>query len=164
MYIGKGTGKRAFREKNKFDVVILCDGLTEDRAWELEASLIQSYRQAGHKLLNKTDGGTGGFTEINSSPDLRKRRDLSFRTRYQTEGPTSKEKDRIANFQRIGQEARIGSQHTEETKQLIGLKKNKSVMTPNGMFTSRLQASLHYGVTPKTISDWMNKDKGFHYV
>jgi hypothetical protein len=70
-YIGKGRGKRAydlFRNKDWFNVIketeyevrILCDGLSNDRAFRIERAYI---KQFGLKnLVNKVVGGAGGST------------------------------------------------------------------------------------------------------
>lgn len=69
-YIGRGVGRRAWnRNRSTFwnsvaskhgvvvDVVI--DGLTKHEANQIERILIRAYRDAGHRLVNLTNGGDG---------------------------------------------------------------------------------------------------------
>jgi hypothetical protein len=71
-YIGKGTGKRAYKKhrksnitpKDKSNIVIIKDLLSESDAFELEKQLIQQYgrKDIGTGILsNLTDGGEGSY-------------------------------------------------------------------------------------------------------
>jgi hypothetical protein len=72
-YIGKGTGRRAWKTKdrnylwesittnNEYEVRILHDNLTEEQSLELETCLIEKYgrKETGGTLVNMTAGGEG---------------------------------------------------------------------------------------------------------
>ena len=87
-YVGKGKDKRAFSTKGRnkfwnnmvnkygFEVVILCDGLTEAQSFEIEKQYIKKYgfRNKGGVLVNQTEGGTGGNTETLENKEQRRKK------------------------------------------------------------------------------------------
>jgi hypothetical protein len=74
-YIGKGVKRRAWactkgsrgqhwlraKEKHGFRVEILARWATKDEAFEHEKFLISTFRDMGHPLVNKTNGGEGSL-------------------------------------------------------------------------------------------------------
>lgn len=66
IYVGKGTGKRAYRDSS-VDVEIYKNNLTENEAFELEKHLIKRFGRKDRKegsLLNLTDGGGIAFSTL----------------------------------------------------------------------------------------------------
>lgn len=77
-YVGKGSGRRAWEKYNRsfkwheiadnfgYRIEIIFNYLIESEAFAIERKFISFYRNQGHLLLNKTDGGEGtsrpGFT------------------------------------------------------------------------------------------------------
>lgn len=84
-YIGKGSGKRAHelrqtqrslhwtrvKEKHGVKVEILAKWKLESDAFEHEKFLIAMFRAMGAKLVNASDGGSGGSTGAIKSPEHR---------------------------------------------------------------------------------------------
>jgi len=90
-YIGKGTGKRAFRVKGKrnqyfTNIVnkinckcqILIDNLTEEEAFQKEKQLIKLYKTYGYCEANLTLGGEGA-SGLKHSPETISKRVASMR-------------------------------------------------------------------------------------
>jgi len=82
-YIGKGKGKRAFSDegrnnhwhsvvkKHGFDVIILVDNISDEKALELEKSFI---KQIGlENLSNMHPGGQGGWSHVQNDEIFAKR-------------------------------------------------------------------------------------------
>lgn len=120
-YIGKGSGNRAWDEhwsryqnriwkgcaKHGYAVEIVCDGLDEKHALELEVMLIQAHGRKNlgtGELANLTDGGEGGSGAVRSQETRDK---IGRAHRGRTLAPEHVEKMRVAN---------LGKKHTEEAK------------------------------------------------
>ncbi len=109
-YIGKGMGDRAFSEKNRnihwhrtvakygYEVKILANWDSEEKAFDHEKLLISCFKDMGIKLVNLTDGGEGS---------------AGYRW-------TDEQK---ANFDTSGSKnAMYGKKHTETTKRKLSEK------------------------------------------
>lgn len=93
-YIGKGTGKRAWRKhtpinlpKDKNRIIILRDNLDEQSAFLLEIELIQKYgrKDIGTGILhNRCDGGQGN-SGYSQSDEARKKISVAHQGRHHTE-------------------------------------------------------------------------------
>lgn len=86
-YIGKGVGDRAYSKKSRnrhwrfiadkydYNVVILVNNISDEKAYELEKSFIEQIGM--ENLANYNPGGSGGFSEEShkkaSSPEIRKK-------------------------------------------------------------------------------------------
>lgn len=92
-YVGKGTGNRAYRNKQA-RVVIYRDSLTEQEAWDLEKQLISKHKRTidGGTLINRTLGGNGGWSEVNSCPELIEKAERARRSRFQNNDLTERQK------------------------------------------------------------------------
>ena len=109
-YIGKGTGNRAYVKhyaplpKDKSNIVILKENLTEQQAHNLEIELIAKYgrKDLGTGILhNRTNGGEGisnpsvatreklAYAKRNESPETRLKRSIAAKNRVRT--PLSEE-------------------------------------------------------------------------
>ena len=114
-YIGKGSGKRAWKKTSRSDywkrienkygrnVEIVKDGLQEHEAFELEKELIAYYGR--YTLCNLNDGGFGG---VNPSEETRLK--MSIARTGTTISEETREKKRVGG---------LGRKHSEETKTKI---------------------------------------------
>lgn len=116
-YIGKGKGIRAYRKgkkrsdwwnkivaKHGYEVQIARSGLTEDKAFEVEKSLISLFKACGHVLCNMTDGGEG---QSGLKPSEETRRKMS---------EANKGKKHSDDHKRKISEVMKGKKHSEEAK------------------------------------------------
>lgn len=121
-YVGKGSGNRAWDDqkiryqnriwkgcaKHGYTVEIVCDGLDEKHALDLEAMLIQFHGRKNlgtGQLANLTNGGEGGYGAVRSQETKDK---ISRAHRGKTLSPEHVEKMRVAN---------LGKKHTESAKE-----------------------------------------------
>lgn len=121
-YIGKGSGNRAWDEhwsryqnriwkgcaKHGYTVEIICDGLDEKHALDLEVMLIQFYGRKNlgtGSLANLTDGGEGGNGAVRSQETRDK---IGRAHRGRTLSPEHVERMRVAN---------LGKTHTDAAKE-----------------------------------------------
>lgn len=131
-YVGKGSGKRAWKKTQRNDywkrveakhgriVEIVQQKLTEDDAFELEVKLIKSFGLS--KLCNAMTGGMGGRK---ASDETRARQSAARMGRKVSD--ETREKMRLASLNRRHSEetkrklseinkGRVGRKHSDETK------------------------------------------------
>jgi hypothetical protein len=78
----------------------------------------------------------------------------------------TRELQRAATLKQVAQHhPRTGVKHTTETIDKIRATKLKAIMTPNGVFPSRLAVAQAAGVHPTRVSVWVKKwPKHYYYV
>ena len=193
-YIGKGKGNRAFSTKGRnvfwnntvnkygFEVVLLCDGLTEQQSFEIEKQYIKKYgfRNEGGLLVNLTDGGTGGNTENElNKEERRKKLSLSkIGDKNPNYGkPVNKGIKRSAES--IKKQAdkikgrKLKGEHYE--KVILGLKKAKEVQSKNAnkiiclntgkIWQNRHECCNELGITTNTLKARIKRNtliKGYY--
>ena len=179
-YIGKGKGRRITAAHNvsvptnKSDIVFLERNLTEIGALALERRMIAWYgrKDLGTGILrNLTDGGEGASGAIRSNKHKQILREIKLgksrsdetieKIKINTPRLTGEKngmygkKHSQGTLDKIRQKA-TGKKYSSETNAKKGnsLDKNgraKSVMTPNGMFTTITEASQKLNVCYHTI-------------
>ena len=179
-YIGKGKGRRITAThnvsvpKNKSDIVFLECNLTEIGALALERRMIAWYgrKDLGTGILrNLTDGGEGASGAIRSDRHKQILREMKLgksrsadtieKIKNNTPRLTGEKNGMYGKthsqntLDKIRQKA-TGKKYSSETNAKKGnpLDKNgraKSVMTPNGMFTTITEASQNLDVCYHTI-------------
>jgi len=121
-YIGKGVGQRAYstnhrapRPANKEDVIILCEGLTDERACEIETELIAFFgREAdGGILQNKRGKGSNGLAGKKQTEEHRRKRSLAQKGK--------KRRPKTPEERKAISDAKKGVPRSEETKKKIGI-------------------------------------------
>ena len=118
-YVGKGSGKRAFSNKDRnthwknivnkygFTVDFVCSNLDEELAFFAEQELIDVYKKRGLQLANMTAGGDGGGSCV-VSEETKQKLSVALKGRKKPEGFSEKLKQRM-----------IGKKATEETKKRL---------------------------------------------
>lgn len=139
-YVGKGTRNRAWalgsrtpyhkriRAKLKdagleVDVRIIADDLLEADAFKREIDLIALYRERGHRLVNRTNGGEGA-SGLLCTPERREKISRANRGRKLTEEHRAKlsswvrteETRRKISESGRGRQSRLGMTHSAETR------------------------------------------------
>lgn len=139
-YIGKGSEKRAHEFSNrgkhwknlvakygKPDVQIIANWGTEKESLDHEILLISCFRDLGHKLCNKTDGGEGisGYRHTEDTKAKIAAASKGNKWNLGTKMPEeTKQKIRLANTGKKmnpaavekSRQAKIGKKHSEEAK------------------------------------------------
>lgn len=105
VYVGKGCGKRAYREKEAYDVEIYKNNLTEEQAYDLEKKLIAEFGRADKgdgPLMNLTDGGGLAFhTLFWKGEEIKKRFDEGIKRRSEREGWKEEQADRARHAAKV---------------------------------------------------------------
>jgi len=145
-YIGKGKDRRAWDKhpnirlpKNKSNIIIISDNLTESQAFDLEKELIAKYGRKNNNtgiLRNKTDGGEGVSGKIVTKE---MRQHLSILNKGKTISLETREKLRIANIGKklskehveIIKQVNTGKILTDETKQKMSASKKGLELSNN---------------------------------
>lgn len=137
-YIGKGSKRRAWKTHRRnnhwksvvekhgnFGVEILANWKTEEEAFDHEMFLINCFKEMGHLLTNKTDGGEGASGYKHSE-----------KTKLKMKHVTSKETKQKISLARQGKYAgknhsRYGVVVTEETRQKMRVANTGGKNNPN---------------------------------
>ncbi|WP_089177255.1 NUMOD3 domain-containing DNA-binding protein [Bosea sp. AS-1] len=164
-YIGKGSGNRAWDEhwsryqnriwkgcaKHGYTVEIVCDGLDEKHALDLEVMLIQAHGRknlGAGELANLTDGGEGVSGRVLSEETKRKISDgnkgkiMSLEARIKlaqycgdraSMWGKKHSPETIAKLSagKIGNKNPLGHRHSEETKETLKFKARNKPMNPH---------------------------------
>ena len=146
-YIGKGKGKRAYSKqgrsnywhrivnKHGYKVVILVNGISEEKAFALEKSFIE---QIGRKnLCNATNGGEGISGYVYSEESKQKMSNKSFKHTEEYKTKMSKimtgkkldenAKQKISNSKK-GNNFALGLKHSPESVNERKVKLHKSIL------------------------------------
>lgn len=136
-YIGKGSAKRAWSnkcrnrhwhnvvKKHGYQVTIEAAGLDSEKAFELEQLLIALHGRVDKGtglLVNRTDGGEGGWPPLVYTKELREKRRVQLAGNKYTFGSklTTEHKDKIAKGL-VGNTNTLGTTASPETKTKMSL-------------------------------------------
>jgi hypothetical protein len=166
-YIGKGCGHRAWSKANRnnhwqrtvekygLQVVVLAEWATEEEAFEHEKVLIACFRDMGHKLVNRTDGGGGVSGLVMTAEWKQKKREFRTGKKHSVE---TRKKIAEANRLRVKKPESIEKQRTkiigrkatieQRLKQSLAAKGKKK---PDGFGEKIRQARTGVPRTPETI-------------
>ena len=169
-YIGMGTGQRAWRHCNSYDVPVPCedcvlilrDNLTQEQAWEHERWLIAFYgRQCdGGILLNKARGGKGwGGGSPATEERKRKIGDANRGRKLTTEHKEKLRKAKLGKKQKL----EVIRHRAEKIKRPISITNVETNKIHN--FRSVADCAKFLNVNRETVSRWKKKPqkllKGF---
>lgn len=105
VYVGKGCGNRAYRNKDTYDVEIYKNNLTEEQAFDLERKLISEFGRADKgegPLINLTDGGGLAFhTLFWKGEEIKERFDEGIKRRSEREGWREAQADRARHAAKV---------------------------------------------------------------
>ena len=141
-YVGKGKYRRAYRShkshgihlpKNKDNIVVLWEGLTEEFAMEMEMLLIATYGRADNGtgvLRNKTDGGDGSSGWI---PTEENKRNIAEATRIAVQSDDIKQAAIQAQQARVkrGDHPFLDSQATSKRMRALVASGKSHLVTEN---------------------------------
>lgn len=164
-YIGKGHGKRAYDKRSRnqywhntvakygYNVTILADNLSEDKAFELEQFIIEEIGR--DNLCNMTDGGEGASGAIRSEETRAK---MSAANKGKNLGRIrSKEHKQKLSASLKGNQYRLGKTHTEETKAKISvIHKGKKYSDESRAKISavKFKPIIQYDIQENFIREW----------